>query len=240
MHMESEVIKNIQELKTLVLDALKRTSQGKLVKRSDSFNELAAALALAQSEYKPVVLDGVNTYTQIAYASLSSVTKATREALTKNNLSIVQDIIDHEDGSSVLHTLLLHTSDQYIESQMRLKPNNNDPHSLTSYINWAKRTAYAALVGCPIPNEDDDAENSVAKERNLPARGSALKKKDLGFEVISSDQLAELEYELNGFPTIAEQIMDTYNLQNIADLPKEKYRTCITRVREIKLKLREN
>ena len=230
----------IDALTLLVQERITRPSQGKFINRSEKLNELADALAKAQSIYKPITMDNVNTYSKVAFASLTRITEATREALTNNGLSVLQDIFDHEDGSSVLHTLLLHTSDQFVESQFRLKPNGNDPHSLTSYINWAKRTNYSSLVGCPIPNEDDDAEAYSAPERKTLAKGSAGQRKDMSYEVISKTQLEELEYELDGFPNIAEQILDYYNLQNIADLPADKYRVCITRARELKTKIRSN
>ena len=100
-----------------------------------------------------------------------------------------------------------------------------------------KRTAYSSLVGCPIPSEDDDAEGYIATQRKLPARGSAAQRKDLSYDVISKTQLSELEYELDGYPDTAEEILELYELQNIADLPQEKYRSVITKVREIKQKL---
>jgi hypothetical protein len=212
-------------------------STDKRIVRSEHINELATSLSLAQVDYKPVSLQNKNSYSSIAFASLQGVTDATRPALGKNALCVFQDIFDHEDGSSVLHTVLVHNSGQFIESQMRIKPNGNEPASLTSYINWMKRTSYSSLVGCPIPAEDDDAESYIATQRKLPARGSAAQRKDLSYDVISKTQLSELEYELNGFPDTAEEILELYELQNIADLPQEKYRSVITKVREIKQKL---
>jgi len=227
----------------LILEKLEKLlSEDKPIQRSfiksDSISELAASLSKAQAEYQKVIISERNSYSSVAFASLTSVVNATREALCKYGLSVLQDIFDHDDGTSVLHTVLLHDSGQYIESQMRIKPNGNEPASLTSYINWMKRTAYSSLVGCPIPNEDDDAESYISTQRTLPARGSAKQRKELSYDVISKTQLEELEYELDGYPDTAEEILELYELQNIADLPKEKYRSVIVKVREIKQKLK--
>lgn len=230
---------DIKSLRELLKEALKRGVHVKSISRSEKIDQLATALSLAQSNYEIVSVPSRNTYTDIAYASLHNVTKATRKALCDNGLSVVQVIFDHDDGSSVLHTQLLHNSDQFIESQMRIKPNVNEPASVTSYINWLKRIAYSAIVGCPIPKEDDDAEGYQAKQRSIPARGSASKRKDMTYEVVSKSQLEELEYELEGYPDTAEEILERYELQNIADLPYEKFRSVITKVRDIKLKLKK-
>jgi len=232
--MEAKLNKILELLEKLTQDAPASRS----FLRSESIDELASALSKAQSEYTEVVSSERNTYSSIAFASLHSVVTATRAALTKNGLSVIQDIFDHDDGASVLHTILLHNSGQFIESQMRIKPNGNEPTEITSYINWMKRTCYSSLVGCPIPNEDDDAESYISTQRKLPARGSAKRRKDLSYDIISKTQLEELEYELDGFPDTAEEILELYELQNIADLPKEKYRSVIIKVREIKQQLK--
>lgn len=230
----------LDRIEKLIEEKLKLPSPGKFMRRSEDLNELGASLAKAQLGYLPVNMDNMNTYSKIAFASANRVIEATRPSLAANGISVSQNIFDHEDGSQVLHTLMLHTSNQFIESQFRLRPNNNDEHALTSYTNWAKRVTYSALVGCAIPGEDDDSETHTAPDRKVPARGSAAKRKDLSYDVISKDHLSEMEYELEGFPNIAEQIMEYYHLQSIADLPEEKYRMAITRIREMKQQLRSN
>ena len=52
---------------------------------------------------------------------------------------------------------------------------------------------------------------------------------------MTKEQLEELEYELADYPDIAEKVLDGLHLQNLADMPKSKYMSSLTRIREIKM-----
>src|SRR4051812_21978663 len=88
--------------------------------RSADIKELALALAKAQGEFGIADLNKTNPFFKSKYADLMSVVQASRPALSKHGLSIVQSIIHQDDGASTLYTILLHTSGQYIESRMRI------------------------------------------------------------------------------------------------------------------------
>jgi hypothetical protein len=53
-------------------------------------------------------------------------------------------------------------------------------------------------------------------------------------EVVTKEQLEELEYELAEYPDLAEEIMEKLHIQSIADLPRSKYMISLKRIREIK------
>jgi hypothetical protein len=55
---------------------------------------------------------------------------------------------------------------------------------------------------------------------------------------VNKAQRDELEYELNGYPDTAVEILEHYGIKNIAELPQAKYRMVIEKVREIKHKLK--
>lgn len=207
--------------------------------RSLEIKELAAALAKAQGEISVASLNKSNPYFKSKYADLLSIVSAARPALAKNGLSVVQDIIAHDDGHSVLHTILLHSSGEWIESRMRIVPPKNDIQSLSSFTTYLKRMAYASLVGVVTGDEDDDGEIAMVEAREIVAKGPALNNKynprEESPQVISREQLEELEYELAEYPDLAEEIMGRMNLQSLADLPKSKYQASINRIREIKL-----
>lgn len=208
--------------------------------RSNTLNELSTALSKAQGEFEIAGLNKSNPYFKSKYADLASVVSAARPSLTKYGLSVVQNIVAHDDGTSVLHTILLHSSGQYIESRMRILPAKSDIQSISSYTTYIKRMAYASLVGVVTGDEsDDDGEAAVATERAVYAKGVALnndyKPQDAPFQTVSKDQLDELEYELEGYPNIAELMLNGYKIQSIADLPKRNYLGAITRIRELKL-----
>ena len=121
--------------------------------KSESINELAAALAKAQSEMKGAVKDSNNPFFKSKYADLSSVWDACRAPLTKNGISVVQMPSAAEDVITV-DTTLLHSSGQWISSSLYARPSKNDPQGIGSCITYLRRYSLSAMVG--IAPEDDD------------------------------------------------------------------------------------
>lgn len=199
--------------------------------------ELPIALAKAQGEFAVAGENKNNPYFKSAYADLMSVVQASRPALTKNGLSVVQLITDNDEGKW-LKTILLHSSGEWICSRVRIIPAKNDVQSISSTITYMKRVCYVSLVGVVIGDEDDDGEAAVATSRDVYAKGVALNTKynpkEENTEVITSEQLEEMNYELAEYSDIAEMILDGLKLQNLADLPKIKYHAAMKRIREIK------
>jgi hypothetical protein len=206
--------------------------------RSSDIKDLAIALAKAQSEMPVAGLNKVNPYFKSNYSDFQSIVSASRPALSKNGLSVIQQIIYSDDGQSSLITTLLHASGQWITSKARITPVKNDIQSVSSYVTYLKRLCYAALIGVVTGDEDDDGEVAVATTRETFAKGTSLNTKynpkEETIETITPDQRAEMEYELAEYPDIAEMVLDTLKLQSIADLPKSKYRASIERIRAIK------
>lgn len=227
-----------REISTQLVDMIRDNLKTSEPNRSASLNELFAALAKAQAEMETAELDSTNPYFKSKYADLRSVVRATRPALTKHGLSVIQQVMHTDDGQNMLITILGHTSGQFIESRMRILPAKPDVQSLASYMTYIRRYAYSALIGCVTGAEDDDAEVAVATSRETFAKGTALNTKynpkEQSFDVISKDQLEELNYELQDYPDLAELVLEGLKIQSIADIPQVKYRAAITRIREIK------
>lgn len=211
--------------------------------RSEQTKDLFTALAKAQGEMNAAYLSSENPYFKSKYADLNEFIKATRPSLTKYGLAVIQQIIPNNDGQNVLHTLLAHSSGQWIESRMRIIPPKSDIQTLGSYITYLRRYSYASLVGVVASSDDDDGERAVATLRNTFAKGTALNTKydprENVAEVITSAQLDELRHELGEYDEITEMVLDGLKIQNLADMPKDKFRVAITRVRHIK-NLRES
>ena len=219
------------------LDASRKREQQPF--RSEKLDQLATALAKAQSEYKVAELNKQNPYFKSKYADLLAVIHASRPALSKYGLSVVQNVLYMEDGTSWLYTILLHNSDQYIESRARILPAKSDIQTVSSYVTYLKRLTYTSLTGVVVGDElDDDGEAAVAESRELFAKGTALNTnynpRETSPETISKDQLADYEYELQDFPDIAEMILTGLKIQSLADIPRSKHKAAITRIREIK------
>lgn len=206
--------------------------------RSEDINEIAGALSKAQAEFEVAGLNKNNPFFKSRYADLMAVVSAARPSLSKNGLSVVQNIISHVNGETILHTMLMHSSGQWLESRMRVLPPKNDVQSMSSYITYLKRVSYSSLIGVVTGDEDDDGEVAVAPHREVFAKGTALNTKynprEEVNEVITREQREELEYELTQYPDIAEMVLEGLKIQSLADMPKAKFMVSAKRIRDIK------
>lgn len=134
---------------------------------SDSINELATAFAKAQAKIEGATKDKNNPAFKSKYADLSSVWEACRQALTENGLSVVQ-VAEGDGTQATIVTRLMHTSGQWIEGTLIVRPAKTDAQGIGSAITYARRYALAAMVGvCP---EDDDG--NAASDRNKTERSN--------------------------------------------------------------------
>jgi len=203
--------------------------------QSTQLNELFAALAKAQAEMESAGLTSANPFFKSKYADLAEIVKASRPSLTKYGLAVVQYIEQSLEGSSVLITLLGHASGQYITSRMPIQPAKTDVQSLGSYITYLRRYSYAALVGVVVCDEDDDGEHAMTR----PVAGNQKPVKIVE-EYVTADQLADLEYELEGHLDIAENVMRAMKITTLSQFPRDKYQASIRKIRELKLIKEQN
>lgn len=222
-------------------DAVEASQQPRDRSRSENLDQLFTALAAAQSDMPIAGLNKTNPYFQEKYTDVAHFIQASRPYLTKNGLTVIQEILPNEDGQMILYTILGHSSGQWIESRMRIVPPKNDIQTLGSYTTYLKRLSYASLVGVVSVNEDDDGEIAMVESRQIIAKGPSTKydPRQQSFETITKEQLDELEYELEAYHDLAEEVMDKLKIQSLADMPKSKFRDSIDRIRKIKF-IREN
>lgn len=136
---------------------------------SKEIDKLAAALAKAQGMIKSAAKDSVNPHFKSSYADLASIDAASKEALSKNGLSVVQ--LPRADGRRVtLVYALLHESGQYLGSDLTMTAQQDTPQSVGSCITYQRRYSKAAIVGI---SQDDDDGNGASAKKAVPA-GSVL------------------------------------------------------------------
>jgi hypothetical protein len=134
---------------------------------SESINELATALAKAQAVMAGAKKDSTNPHFKSAYADLASIWDACRKALTDNGLSVAQGVGSTGDGRVGVHTMLLHSSGQWMRCDIAMKPTKDDPQGAGSALTYARRYALAAMVG--VAPEDDDGNAASAKTETRAA-----------------------------------------------------------------------
>lgn len=206
--------------------------------QSQSLKNLAPAFSKAQSEYKNAEYNRENPYFKSQYADLYTILKAVKPALAKNGLSFFQFTKIFESGPTVLHTRLMHSSGEWVETRARILPTKNDAQSYGSTLTYQRRYSAMTVLGITPTDDvtDDDAEVAMIDSRHIIAKGPSNKynPKKQSSETITKEQLEELEYELQQYSDIAEEVLDKLHLQSLADLPKSKFLVSIKRIREIK------
>lgn len=135
--------------------------------RSESITTIAAALAKAHVNIGAAAKGAENPFFKSRYADLGDVLAVCKEPLTAQGIIIVQMPYTKDGGETWLETLLLHSSGEYLGSELKVTPTKaNDPQSLGSAITYCRRYSLQALLS--IPSVDDDAEWAERALKNKP------------------------------------------------------------------------
>ena len=137
------------------------------MQRSESINEIAAALAKAQAVIVAAEKNAENPHFKSNYADLAAVWNACRLPLSKNGLSITQVHVNEGQGV-ILESLLMHSSGQWILSRLPLMMLKQDMQGLGSATTYARRYALAAMAG--VAQEDDDGNGAGQANARSSAR----------------------------------------------------------------------
>jgi len=169
--------------------------------QSTQINELAAALAKAQGEMDLAGKTSDNPFFKSKYAKLDAIQRASRPALTKHGLSVVQSKAI-EEGKELLVTTLLHSSGQWIKSVSTIKPDKAGVQELGKYISYLLRYDYASVTGTIVCDDvlDDDGGRPI--------------------EYISNQDIIDLKAALMGYSSIQDQLQKRY--ADINFIPADK------------------
>lgn len=128
--------------------------------QSETIGKLALALSKAQSEMNGVAKGADNPFFKSKYADLHSCISAAQGPLTNNELCVFQTTEPAENGLVVI-TTLAHSSGEWVRGRLLMKPKKDDDQGRGSSITYARRYAYAAIVG--LAQKDDDGNGSCGK-----------------------------------------------------------------------------
>ena len=158
---------------------------------SEKSDALAGALAKAQGEFKPLEKNrtvtvrikaekGGGSYT-FDYATLDECLRSTRPALAKHGLAVTQPAELNEHGAAVT-TTLWHESGQWIRTRLTLR-HEGSAQAVGTAITYARRYAYASLLGICAEEDDDgneasgnQSERQPRQQQQQPAKASGAPK----------------------------------------------------------------
>jgi hypothetical protein len=207
--------------------------------RSLEINQIMMALAKAQGAYKPLVANEKGP--RGMYANLAAMIASTREALSGNGLAFYQydEITDDGAGAILMKSIIGHESGQWLSSIARIvkMETERDTGRIVEVIR--RRQAMMLLGIAPSENDptffDDDGEEQAESFVISQVRKPRTTKPEVNRnDVVNPDQYQELLIELEGYEDIAKDIMQCYNIETLADLPREEYHKSLMKIRRIK------
>jgi hypothetical protein len=152
------------------------------MERSNTIGELAKGLVKFQSKMQTVVFDANNPFFKSKYATLAQLVSKSKDLLASCGLAVSQ--LTEDDGA--VSTILMHESGEFLSSKLKLTPAKNDPQGLGSAITYARRYAYASILGL-VADDDDDGnvatfgkagKNGHTEEPIIPADIKPQSQKD--------------------------------------------------------------
>lgn len=185
----------------------------------NEYKDLAAALALAQSEMRCAEKDSSNPHFKSTYASLDSVIDAIREPLSKNGLSIVQ-LIDYIDDKQFLITRLMHKSGQFIESKMFLNPTIK-PQEMGSLLTYYRRYQLSAMCSITQGSDKDD-DGNLAQQAAKPTAKPPVKAAPAAVDLITVKEVGEIESLIGDDIDLLNDALQVGKIENLYQLQKSR------------------
>ena len=156
------------------------------MKTSEKCANVLAAFVLAQQRVGVAIKTAENSHLKSRYADLGAVWDAVTDALRENNLAVMQMPVGDSAGRLRLETVLVHTSGEWVSSEIDMPLTKQDPQAYGSAMTYARRYGLAALMG--VTQDDEDGERATASANEERAL-------DLVEAMKTCETLAELQEE---------------------------------------------
>lgn len=170
--------------------------------RSEDIKDLVIALSKAKAEYPSIHPNRRANYGD--FADMDHMMSLVQPILTKYGLDLThQPWEDTDTKKEVLVSILGHSSGQWMQSVIVLKPTDNKSTSYGSALTYAKRYATMALLGINPSKEPTDNDGAE--------------------EFITAEQTKKLELELKDRPDIKQRIFDKMKINRLNDIYKNEF-----------------
>ena len=146
--------------------------------KSESIKELATALNQAQAEMSGAKKKAANPFFKSRYADLNSVVDAIRQPFCDHGLSYSQFPV-FKDGFVGVETILMHSSGEWISSELLLPMVKQDPQAAGSALTYARRYSLQAIAGIPAEDDDGNAASTPSKAKAVDYSALIAKYKSL-------------------------------------------------------------
>jgi hypothetical protein len=203
------------------------------------YDQLFTALAKAQGEFGIAIKNRYNPHFKSYYTDLDELIRVTRPALQKYGLCIKQGYIVIDD-KLVFRTMLGHTSGQFTESYIPITPDKPTIQSLGSCLTYLSRYSYKdilciAIADDIVDNDGNDTDNEPAPEKPKVEPKIEKPVSFTNYERISKEQYDLLQDVLDGYPVIAKDLLGSYEIKSLSELPKISFGKVLKKIEEKKL-----
>lgn len=166
---------------------------------------LAQALVDAQAKMPNVDKDGTNPHYNSTFTSLDELISQTRHVLNDHGLVITQfPTVSEETGFPVLRTTLLHgPSDERMAFDTPLFLPRQDMQAFGAAVTYARRYAWAAVLGIAAES-DDDGNTAGQAVAATAARGTPTTR------MISDAQIRKIGALIGGLTENQTPVPDDY------------------------------
>lgn len=131
---------------------------------TNGYELLSKDLINMQYEMGNVEKNSKNPFFKSTYSSLTEIVNYAKPFLYKHNFAVVQTFNYSDNGTVHINTILIHKSGQSISGTLSMpSKDSTDPQKTGSAITYARRYAYAAILGL-TPEEDDDGNKAAGKD----------------------------------------------------------------------------
>ena len=145
------------------------------LEHSPDLSKLFEALSVAQGEIENAPRTKKSHYGM--YADLATVRDTARKVCAKHGLCVSQPpVVCSEGGDHAVVTILGHKSGQWIKSAIIVK-GGQTPQQFASNVTYARRAAYASILGIAADDDDDGEEAERGHEAANLNRAVDLEKK---------------------------------------------------------------
>ena len=138
--------------------------------KSESIQNLSAALVKAQAEMPAVKFNKTNPFLKNRYADLGAIIETSQPILAKHGLAVSQ-LCSTEGDRVGVETVLIHTSGEWIGSSMEIPATEERGKSSAqvagSIVTYIRRYALAAILGM-YADEDGDGNDPQPGKRSQP------------------------------------------------------------------------
>jgi hypothetical protein len=130
------------------------------------------AIKNPQKNRKVTVTTKTGARYEFEYADLAQVIDAIKKPLADNSLCYIQPLVQDGNGKYQLHTKLMHSSGQWLESVTPLLVQEGGSQAFGGALTFMRRYSLTSLLGVAADSDDDAnaAEGNAAEVRNRKPR----------------------------------------------------------------------